>query len=289
MATWFWILAWSLSILTITGNGFIIFLVCNKRQLRTKTNAFVVSLAVADFCVGTSTVPSLFACKMATVCDPQARSSWIHLIRWPFAFASVMSLCSLVLDRYFAVVKPLHYLTLMTHRRIVQLVLLSWTIPAAVIALPLLYLTFKVPLLLEAFSWSVAILFGLIPCLMLIFCFSSMLSLVYKHHRAARIVAKQLSFNHHVSLHEIRERSAVKMMAVVISLFLVCYAIALRCTLICVLKLQETCGDTEYKIILLLLNSAANPFAYAFYKRDIRNELRKLLKQSSLKTVKTLY
>ena len=36
---WFWILGWILSILTITGNGFIVFLVSNKPQLHTKTNS----------------------------------------------------------------------------------------------------------------------------------------------------------------------------------------------------------------------------------------------------------
>ena len=41
-------------------NGFVIFLVCSKRQLRTKTNEFVVSLAVADFGVGMIVVPSFF-------------------------------------------------------------------------------------------------------------------------------------------------------------------------------------------------------------------------------------
>ena len=61
MESWFWVLGWFLSILTITGNGFIIFLVCKKRQLRTKTNAFVVSLAVADLFVGMTAVPLLFA------------------------------------------------------------------------------------------------------------------------------------------------------------------------------------------------------------------------------------
>ena len=65
MKTYFWILGWSLSILAVTGNGFIIFLVCGKRKLRTKTNAFIVSLAVADFCVGMSTVPSLFGTGLA--------------------------------------------------------------------------------------------------------------------------------------------------------------------------------------------------------------------------------
>jgi len=72
MKTWFWILGWSLSIQTIAGNGFIIFLVCSRGQLRTKTNAFVVSLAVADFCVGMSVVPQLFFCEMATGCKPQS-------------------------------------------------------------------------------------------------------------------------------------------------------------------------------------------------------------------------
>ena len=42
-----WILCWFLSFLTIAGNGFTIFLVCSRRDLRTKTNAFIVSLAVA--------------------------------------------------------------------------------------------------------------------------------------------------------------------------------------------------------------------------------------------------
>ena len=51
METWFWILGWFLSFLTITGDGFTIFLVCSRRNPRTKTNAFIVSLAVADFCV----------------------------------------------------------------------------------------------------------------------------------------------------------------------------------------------------------------------------------------------
>ena len=60
METWFWILGWVLSFLAITGNGFVIFLVCSRRNLRTKTNAFIVSLAVADFCVGLIGIPSMF-------------------------------------------------------------------------------------------------------------------------------------------------------------------------------------------------------------------------------------
>ena len=126
METWFWILGWSLSTLAMAGNGFIIFLVFSRRQLRTKTNAFVVSLAMADFCVGMSVVPPIFFCEIASGCNTQ--SYWMTYLRLLFSYASVTTLCSLVMDRYIAVVKPLQYLTFMTRRRVIQMIFLSWGI-----------------------------------------------------------------------------------------------------------------------------------------------------------------
>ena len=54
METWFWILGWILSILTVAGNGFTVLLVGGQPRLRTKTNALIVSLAVADSVLGRS-------------------------------------------------------------------------------------------------------------------------------------------------------------------------------------------------------------------------------------------
>ena len=126
METWFWIVGWFLSILTLTGNGFIIFLVCSKRQLRTKTNAFVVSLGVADFCVGMSVIPPLFL-KYKSDLNLQPRlPEGMEFVRWLFMDASVTNLCSLILDRYIAVVRPLKYLTFMTRRRVIQMIIFSW-------------------------------------------------------------------------------------------------------------------------------------------------------------------
>ena len=108
METWFWVLGWALSVLTITGNGFIIFLVGRNRPLRTKTNAFIASLAVADFLVGVGVVPSLFFCEISgDGCKwSRAWSTWLpSLIRWLFGYASAFNLCSLVTDRYIAIVK----------------------------------------------------------------------------------------------------------------------------------------------------------------------------------------
>ena len=117
METWFWILGWVLSFLAITGNGFTIFLVCSRRNLRTKTNAFIVSLAcaLADFCVGLSIIPSLFVCDVTSTCYwPQVFPSWKDVVRWLFSYLSVLNLRSLVLDRYIAIVKTFEYITVMT-------------------------------------------------------------------------------------------------------------------------------------------------------------------------------
>ena len=63
-------------------------------------------------------------------------------------------------------------------------------------------------------------------------------------------------------------------MAIVIGLFLVTYLFALRCSFIYILNDDEKpCDDQEYKIPLLVLNSAINPVAYAIFKRDINMEV----------------
>ena len=47
------------------------------------------------------------------------------LVRWLSGAASMINLCSLVLDRYVAVVKPLKYVTFVTGHRIVSMIVLS--------------------------------------------------------------------------------------------------------------------------------------------------------------------
>ena len=136
METCFWILSWVLSFLAIIGNGFTIFLVWSRRNLGTKTNAFIVSLAVADFCVGLGVIPSLLACDITNTCHwPDYWLSWVNIIRLLFSHSSVVNLCGLVLDRFIAIVHPLKYITLMTRRRITQAIFFSWVLTASYNAL----------------------------------------------------------------------------------------------------------------------------------------------------------
>ena len=279
MAIWFWILGWVLSILTITGNGFIIFLVSSDRQLRTKTNALIVSLALADFLVGATVVPFLFLCMiiLKNGCIwPREWPSWVYLMRWLFSYASMMNLCSLVLDRYIAVVKPLKYGTLMTCRRVIRVIFFSWAIPVGFVTTSLFFAFYATLDSIIIFICICTMFFEIASLCMLVFFFASMVHVVYKHDRLAASYAKQLSFNHRVLTFNSRDKSAVTMTSIVVGIFVICYGIYLRCGFIYIFT-QKSCNDFQYKTLVLVLNSGINPLAYAFFKRDLKKKIKRLL------------
>ena len=251
-------------------NGFVIFLVCSKRHLRTKTNAFVVSLAVADFGVGMIAVPLRFFCSLATQCTPQR--SIVILLRVFIIYTSGTNLVGLVLERYVAVVKPLKYLTFMKRRRVIQMVVTSWGIP-------FLFTLTIVSIELSAIDGARTIdgylylLFEVILCVYLIFFLASMFFVIYSRDRT---LAKKLQFNHVVAGAKTQNKaSAVKWVALITCVFLSCYGIMMRCSLL--FLTGQSCNDYHFKISLQVINSGINPIAYAFFKRDIQQECKRLL------------
>lgn len=275
-----------LSILTITGNGFIIFLVSSDRQLRTKTNALIVSLALADFLVGATVVPFLFLCMiiLKNGCIwPREWPSWVYLMRWLFSYASMMNLCSLVLDRYIAIVKPLKYGTLMTCRRVIpRLIFFSWGIPVGFVTTSLFFAFYATLDSIIIFICICTMFFEIASLCMLIFFFASMVHVVYKHDRVTASYAKQLSFNHRVLTFNSRDKSAVTMMSIVLGIFVICYGIYLRCGFVYIFT-QKSCNDFQYKTLVLVLNSDINPLAYAFFKRDLKKKIKRLFCRREIK------
>ena len=276
METWFWVLGWFLSILTMVVNGLVIFLVCSKRQLRTKTNAFVVSLAVADFGVGMIAVPSHFFCSLATECPQGSNEELIVTFLNVFTlYASGTDLVSLVLERYVAIVKPLKYLTFMKRRRVIRMVLTSWGIPF-LFSLTLVSIKHSAIDRATAISGYLYLLFEVILCVILIFFLASMFPVVYHLNSRDRNLAKQLRFNQLFVRAKTHNTSAVKWVALITCVFLSYYGIMMRCSLLDITD-NSPCNDEYFKIPLRLINSGINPTAYAFFKRDIKREFKSLL------------
>ena len=94
--------------------------------------------------------------------------------------------------------------------------------------------------------------------------------------------AKQLSFNHRVLTFNSRDKSAVTMMSIVLGIFVICYGIYLRCGFIYIFS-QKSCNDFQYKTLVLVLNSGINPLAYAFFKRDLKKKMKRLLCRREMK------
>ena len=115
---------------------------------------------------------------------------------------------------------------------------------------------------LSSFGYAMTIvgylylLFEKILCLMLIF-FTSMFLVVYNLNSRDRTVARQLNFNHRIVKVQTQNKSAVKWVVLVTCVFLLCYGIFLRCSLL--FLAGHKCGNDFYcKITQQVINSGIN-------------------------------
>ena len=222
-------------------------------------------------------VPSRFFCSLATECAPPSREELIvRFVRVFIVYTSGTNLVGLVLERYVAVVKPLKYLTFMKRRRVIQMVLTSWGIPFLFTLTLVSLIKLSAIDLARTFSSYLGLLVEVILCVILIFLLASMFLVVYNLNSRDRTLAKQLRFNHVVTRAKTQNTSAVKWVALITCVFLSCYGIMMRCSLL-LLTDNQSCNDSYFKIPLRVINSGINPIAYAFFKRDIQQECKRLL------------
>ena len=170
----------------------------------------------------------------------------------------------------------------MTRRHVIQVIFFSWTATAAFEVLQFsLRVSLKTRLVDAIFCWLDVIFLEFLPSTLIVFSFVSMIVCVRKHYGSARTLSKQLRYNHQwVSLKTYHgEKSAVIMMGIVIRVFVIIYGMYLHCSFLILFATtgMASCNDVKYKFPVLVLNSAINPLAYAFFKRDVKKELRRLI------------
>ncbi|XP_076068713.1 octopamine receptor beta-2R-like [Oratosquilla oratoria] len=122
----------------ILGNLLVVVSVIRHRRLRVITNYFVVSLAIADILVALMAMPFNASVELTG--------------RWLFSYAmcdlwnsfdvyastvSILHLCCISIDRYYAIVRPLEYPMMMTGRRVALMLCHVWLAPLIISFLPI--------------------------------------------------------------------------------------------------------------------------------------------------------
>ncbi|XP_020610384.1 octopamine receptor beta-1R-like [Orbicella faveolata] len=284
MENWFNIIGWFLSVVTATGNGFVILLIAKTRRLHFSANWLVLSLAVADFSVGIAVYPSGYFCHNSTACNTRVYIAFF----WFFLHSSVSNLCSLTWDRYIAIVHPFKYNTSMTNRRPRVVIVIAWLIPLA-ISLSLcvgMYVTDSKT------AWKVLRLtgvsaFDIVSCVLLFYAVVRILVAARaQSHQACEI---ELQFQSNFSSTEAgtsRRRRTPNTARFIIALavfFLGCYVIV-NFSVLCHTLSCPVSGKKAGHVVtcLLVLNSTVNPMVYALLKRDIKREISSFISHMSI-------
>lgn len=126
-------------ILTIVGNILVILSVFTYKPLRIVQNFFIVSLAVADLTVALLVMPfnvaysilgrwefGIHMCKMWVTCDVLCCT------------ASILNLCAIALDRFWAITDPINYAQKRTLKRVLMMIAGIWALSLIISSPPLI-------------------------------------------------------------------------------------------------------------------------------------------------------
>ncbi|XP_038053536.1 neuromedin-U receptor 2-like [Patiria miniata] len=288
-------------VIGVLGNLLVCYVILRVKFLHNMTNYLLVNLAVADMLVSlqvflyysTSDCPLIALAPVSHgVRDLYCRLLASRFLAWALSYASAYNLCVVTLERYIAIVHPLHYSRKLTTARMVTLVALMWVI-SFLISLPLLFtvepsndpnricsVTIPHPLfsiLLSICAFFVAYLFPL-----------TLMSLAYyKMQVTLKRQATVLKLHHARAAAcnlVIARQNLVSMLKTVLGALIVLWTMDYFAVLLCVQTTDKAqfsfCGSKVFRYIrifanlLFNFNSVINPIIYEFKYKKFRQGLK---------------
>lgn len=281
----------SVVILTVFGNFFVILAIIHFKQLHMPTNYLVLSLAVTDLLLGSFVMPPSMVRSVETCWYLGKLFCKIHSsVDITLCTASILNLCFISIDRYYAVCQPLLYQTIITPSITVIMISICWTVSFAV-GFGIIFLQLNI-LGIEDFyhekieceggcvlfqtvasSTASSLLSFYLPGII-------MLSIYVRIFRVAQKQAKSIQGSKHKMQATIskEERKATKTLAVIMGVFLSSWTPFFMCNVI-----DPFIGYLIPPILFDMLvwigylNSTCNPIVYAFFYKWFRKALRMIM------------
>ena len=274
----------SILILTnVVGNSLVILVIIRNRSMKTPLNYLVLNLAAADLIAGVSLVPSLLLDPTTTYPPGLTGDVLCRLFRsayfgWVALCSSVFSLIFIAFERYYAVMKPFSIIHKITIKKLKIFIPACWIISA-------------IPSIPQFFVWEfedkelVCRLNSKTPMLKVldagyffftVVCPTAILLALY-----SRLVRRLWFQKNSVTLQAVRRsrKKITKTMLILSGVFAICwYPDAVRHFLEVYFPSHVSFSPTWSNIFhcIVLLNSTANPFIYAFQFANFRRELMKM-------------
>ncbi|XP_051265399.1 trace amine-associated receptor 1-like [Dicentrarchus labrax] len=270
----------SLSVLIMCGNLLLITSIIYFKQLHTPTNYLILSLAVADLLVGLTVLPfstilAVSSCWYLEDLLCKVRNSFDIFL----CTSSILNLCSISVDRYYAVCKPLRYRAKINVHVIVIMILVSWTV-SAINGIIMTFLgvnkgqSNRCVLFQNLSSAIMPIVFGFyFPAIVMVTIYLKIMMVAQRQAHSIHNATCQSTKS------EIKkERKATKTLAIVMGVFLICWTPFFLCMTFNPLS--------NYTIPVAMIaafkwlgwsNSMLNPLVYAFFYSWFRSAFRMII------------
>ena len=271
------------------GNFLVIWAVYYNKRLRTVTNYYIVSLAIADMMVGLFAIPFALATNAGLPKDNFYACLFTNSFVVALTQSSIFGLLAVALDRFFAVTRPLRYRRMATSRCAVMILIATWVLAFIIGLTPLFgwnegepehgYCIFVEHIDLKYMVYFNFFGFVLPPLIVMLFVYVKIFQVVRIQYAAISrtVVGSQDDMSRRLSRLAVKEGNAAKLLAIVILLFAISWLPLHIMNCVSLLIVTVPYEVLLPAIILSHANSAMNPILYAFSNREFRRTFHKLI------------
>lgn len=295
---------------SIFGNILILLAVWTNQHLQCVTSVFIVNLACADLLLAITGMPFTLVSSITFDWIFGEELCKLHgAINFVFAIASILSLTMVAIERYVAIIKPLKYLSIMTHKTAVVMIAYVWFHSILGSLLPIMGWSRYTYIRMESLctvDWTnsisntvfVIMVCFFIPVTIVVYCYFHILTVAQDHSKRIQPNLGELSLEisaeqaHGVAVQAQREKDtrkkaekkykqeakAAKTLLLVIGTFMLCWSPHI--VGIVTLLIPSTNLPKEFFALttwLAMLNSACNPIIYGVLNRRFRESFKRVL------------